>query len=262
MASPDPAVHERVVREVARAAGDFEMQSTPPEMAQTIHRTVREASGVADPYAELKSSSNRAALAAYPELERAVEAAEDSFVAALRLSIAGNIMDCGTGNHLTSGTLERAVEAAWEPPLDEARVRRLRDALDGDRKILYLGDNAGEIVFDRLLVERIGPERVTFAVRGAPVLNDATLADAEATSMAKIVEVVPNGSDAPGTLLADCSPEFVRRFRDADVVIAKGQGNFESLEREPGRVFFVLQAKCPVIARDLGREVGDFVVTD
>jgi uncharacterized protein with ATP-grasp and redox domains len=262
MASSDPAVHERVVREVARAAGTVEMRTTPPAMGQLIHRVVRAASGVDDPYRDLKSTFNRQALSVYPRLSLAVETADDPFEAALRFSIAGNIIDCGAGNNPSAETLERAVDAAWGPSLDPDRVGRLRSALDGAADVLYLGDNAGEIVFDRLLVERIGPSRVTFAVRGAPVLNDATLEDARDTGLSNIVGVIDNGSDAPGTLLDDCSAEFVSRFRGASVVIAKGQGNFESLDPEPGRVFFVLQAKCPVIARDLGCSVGDFVVTD
>jgi len=262
MASPDEAVHERVVREVARAAGSMEMRSTPPEMAQVIHRAVREASGVTDPYRELKSRSNRAALSVYPRLARDVAAAGDPFEAALRFAIVGNIIDCGTGNHIPPEALDREIEAAWRPKLDTGRVGALRSKLEEAGRVLYLGDNAGEIVFDRLLLEQIDPSRVTFVVRGAPVLNDATIEDAAAAGLTEMIEVIANGSDAPGTILSDCSAAFVKRFRDADLVIAKGQGNFESLEREPGRVFFVLQAKCPVIARDLGCEVGDFIVTD
>jgi uncharacterized protein with ATP-grasp and redox domains len=94
------------------------------------------------------------------------------------------------------------------------------------------------------------------AVRGAPVLNDATAADARAAGLAEICEVIDNGSDAPGTLLEDCSPGFRQRFRAADMIIAKGQGNYETLSEAPGNIFFLFKVKCPVIAAHSGMPVG------
>ena len=128
------------------------------------------------------------------------------------------------------------------------------------RSILYLADNAGEIAFDRLLIEQLTPKRITLAVRGAAVINDATLADAHAVGVDEVVEVIDNGSDAPGTILDDCSPDFRRRFADADVIIAKGQANYETKSEAGPRVFCLLQIKCLVIARDLGAPVGGVVV--
>ncbi|OQA21119.1 MAG: hypothetical protein BWY63_01362 [Chloroflexi bacterium ADurb.Bin360] len=106
--------------------------------------------------------------------------------------------------------------------------------------ILYLADNAGEIVLDRLLIEALGPARVTVAVRGAPVINDATM----------------DGSDAPGTVLSDCSEAFQERFRKADLVISKGQGNFETLSGAPRDVCFLFKVKCPVISSNVGLPPG------
>ena len=149
--------------------------------------------------------------------------------------------------------------------------RALSDRLDGDAgqfaeavaaaaDVLYLADNAGEIVFDRLLIEQIGPGRTTVVVRGAPTINDATMADAEMTGLTGAVEVIDNGSDAPGTILEDCSPEFRDRFERADLVLSKGQGNYETLSGVAGNIFFLLQAKCPLIARHLDCPVGAMVV--
>ena len=113
-----------------------------------------------------------------------------------------------------------------------------------------------EIVFDRLLIEQLPREKVTLVVRGAPVSNDATMIDAEDTGLTKLLEVIDNGSDAPGTILDDCSHAFRERFDSADLIIAKGQGNYESLSEVEKDIYFLLKAKCPVIARDLGCEVG------
>ena len=135
-----------------------------------------------------------------------------------------------------------------------------RQALSKAHKILYLADNAGEIAFDRLLIEQLLPERVTLAVRGAPVINDATMDDARAVGLHEIVEVIDNGSDAPGTILADCSEDFNRRFAEADLILAKGQGNFETLSDDHRKIYFLFKAKCPVIAAHVGLPVGTHVL--
>ena len=124
----------------------------------------------------------------------------------------------------------------------------------------FLKDNAGEIVFDRLLIERLPPGKVTVAVRGFPVINDATLADAEGAGIHEVAEVIENGSDAPGTILDDCSESFRDRFDKADLVIAKGQGNYETLSEVDKDIYFLLKAKCPVIARDIGCQEGAMIL--
>ena len=127
-------------------------------------------------------------------------------------------------------------------------------------RILYLCDNAGEILFDKLLIEQLPYGKVTVSVRGFPVINDATMIDAEAAGLTALVEVIDNGSDAPGTLLEDCRRDFQERFKQADLVIAKGQGNYESLSEVRKEIFFLLNVKCQVIARKLGYHIGDLVL--
>ena len=139
-------------------------------------------------------------------------------------------------------------------------LERLRRRVQETKSILYLADNAGEIVFDRLLIEQLPRDRVTVAVKGGPVINDATREDAEAAGLIDLVEVIDNGSDAPGTILEQCSPSFQRRFAEADLVIAKGQGNYETLNDVPREVFFLLKVKCPVIARDIACDLGHIAV--
>ena len=134
--------------------------------------------------------------------------------------------------------------------------KQIREAKD----ILYLGDNAGEIVFDRLFIEQLPYQKLTYVVRGEPIINDVTIEDAREVDMCDLVEVIDNGSDAPGTILDNCSHEFQKRFAYSDLIIAKGQGNYETLSDVDQRIFFLLQVKCPVIARDIGCEVGSFVV--
>ena len=260
LASDDPAVHERVLRAVAGAVAAMDLRDVPPKMGQLIHREVRAATGGRDPYAGPKREFNELALALLPRLRDIIETSADPFETAVRLAAAGNIIDFGGGRTVTERDVEDSIQFALSCDIDQTSVERLRTAIHRAVTILYVADNAGEIVFDRALIELVGPERVTLVVRGAPVLNDVTVEDAAAVGLADLVPVIPNGSDAPGTLLDECSPEFHRAFEAADVVLAKGQGNYETLSDSPREVFMLFKVKCPVVAADAGEEMGAIVV--
>jgi uncharacterized protein with ATP-grasp and redox domains len=246
-----------ILRAVLQELVSFELSSSPPEMAHRIHRIVRAESGVDDPYREAKRAGTEQALSLHPRSRALIAAAVDPLETAVRLSIAGNIIDLGTAPDYD---LEATVDRVLAQPFAIGDLDDFRAALARSRgRLLYLADNAGETVFDRLLIETLD-RPVTYAVRGAPVLNDATREDALAAGLATVAEIVDNGSDAPGTILPLCSPEFRRLFDGADLIVAKGQGNYECLSRSDRPVFFLLQAKCPVIARDLRVPVGSIVL--
>jgi hypothetical protein len=259
LVSEDTAVHERIIRDLLHLAGEMDFAQSPPALGQRIHRRLREITGVKDPYRTIKDRHNRIAMELYSELKSRIEDASDSFTMAVQLAIAGNVIDLGAKH----GSYEVDVFSSLQRALAETIVGDMeffRKTAGGARRILYLADNAGEIVFDRLLIEQLSPERITMAVRGAPVINDATMEDAHAAGIHDIVEVIDNGSDAPGTLLEDCSRQFQHRFSQADLVIAKGQGNFETLSNERHNIFFLFKIKCPVIATHVGLPVGAHVV--
>jgi len=256
----DKADHERIVREVMGWAARMDLSQSPPRMAQRIHRRLCELTGDKDPYRAAKDHQNQMALKLLPELRDQVRQSGDALMTALRLSIAGNIIDMGVNGHVTETQVRVSIDRALSERL-VGDIAVLRHALENAAHILYLTDNAGEIVFDRLLVEEIGPQRVTVAVRGAPILNDATCADARAVGLVDMVTVIDNGSDAPGTLLEDCSPTFKKQFASSDLILAKGQGNFESLSDEAAPVIFLFQAKCPVIASHAQVPQGSHVLT-
>jgi uncharacterized protein with ATP-grasp and redox domains len=259
LAAPDQTIHARMLHEVLETAKEVDLHQPPPAMAQRFLRRVRELTGESDPYRELKASFNRRALKQYPEFQDQVKRSASPMETAVRLAIAGNVIDLGANRGLTQRQVHDTVLDAMSAPLGKD-VKRFSDAVSQADNILYLGDNAGEIVFDRLLIEQISPEKVTFVVRGAPAGNDATMVDAEASRITEMVEVIDNGSDAPGTLLHDCSQAFRERFEKADLVIAKGQGNYESLSEAEKDIWFLLKAKCSVIARDLRCEVGSLIL--
>ena len=257
--SADPSVHERIVRDVLQWAAVIDFSQTPPHMAQRIHRRLREITGKQNPYQSAKDYQNRMALKLLPSLRAKVTDSSDTLLTALRLAIAGNIIDMGVNGEVTVAQLQASIHRALSEPL-VGDYNSLRPAIDGARRILYLTDNAGEIVLDRLLIEELGPKRVTVAVRGAPIINDATLSDARAAGLDGIVPVIDNGSDAPGTLMDDCSDTFKQHFAASDLIFAKGQGNFETLSDERAPIIFLFQAKCPVIASHAHVSLGSHVL--
>ncbi|MGQ9635657.1 MAG: damage-control phosphatase ARMT1 family protein [Bryobacteraceae bacterium] len=255
IASTDAAIHERVLREVLSEAAGWDMSLPAPVLSQRVHRRLRALTGVADPYQDAKRRFNELALEILPEVRLKVQAAADPLEAAVRVAIAGNVIDVGANGNLREVNIKRSIAKSLTDPF-AGDLDSFRAAISNAEKILYLADNTGEIVFDRLLVEQLPARRVTIAVRGAPVLNDATLADARVAGLDQIAEVIDTGSDVPGINLEDCCASFRERFESADTIIAKGQGNFETLAGGPGDIFFLLKIKCPVVAAHTGLDIG------
>jgi uncharacterized protein with ATP-grasp and redox domains len=255
----DPAVHELLLRHSLTLLAQMDLTLPPPVMGQLIHQELRRMTQEGDPYREAKDRFNALALERLPQLRAQISSAPDPFSMAARMAIAGNIIDFGIDGTLTEDRVDRALDEAVSQPL-EGDWAAFTSVLPGAQRILYIADNAGEILFDRLFIERLAHERLTLAVRGRPILNDATRADARLAGLDEIVRVIDNGSDAPGTILSDCNAEFVREFLSADLIIAKGQGNFETLSDEAAPVFFFFKAKCPVIATHAGVQLGALVV--
>lgn len=229
--------------------------SRPPEIVARMHTLIRDLTKCEDPYQELKQTSTKKALLLYTELKRKISEAKNPFDTAVRLSIAGNIIDFGIGSDFD---LPSVIQRVLAQPYDIDHALELKNEISNAKNILFLADNAGETVFDRLLIETID-KRVVYAVKDAPVLNDATAEDAVAAGIDRVAEVISCGARSPGTILSRCSENFIKVYEKADLVIAKGQGNYESLSEEKKNIFFLLQAKCDVLARDLGVPVGSIV---
>jgi len=256
----DETTQEQVLREVLRLVSEMDLYQSPPAMAQKIHRVIRQITGVDDPYKERKKRFNEFALKLYPKLQKWIAEAEKPFETAVRLAIAGNIIDLGVKCSLKVSDVEKTISNALVTPFDTTGLDDFKNAATEAKDVLYLGDNAGEIVFDRFLIEQISPEKITFAVKGKPVINDATTEDARAAGLTDMVRVIDNGDDAPGTILENCSQQFRQRFNQADLVIAKGQGNYETLSDIDKNIFFLLKVKCPVIANHIDCEIGTVIL--
>ncbi len=244
------ARHDELIAAIA-AEGRALPEGTPAPLAAALAlASFSRLTGVADPFREERARGNALVLAAMPELRRRLAQAAEPLRDAVRMAMAGNVLDSAAPH---AGSFHEALARLLDGPLAIDHLGALRERLAGARSLLYLADNAGEIVVDRLLLEQLGVEDSTVVVRGRPAWNDALLADAATAGLAEVARVVDNGDGAPGTLLDRVRPELRRLFAEADLVISKGQGNYETLahERRPG-LFFVLVAKCDVVSDMLG----------
>lgn len=253
--SDDSAICERAVREVAGWIRTADLNLPPPVFTQRLHVLLYKLTGVADPYKAAKARDNELALSLLPQLRDQLQVSSDPLLLAVRIAITGNLIDLGAKSDLGMNEILLAFRQIEEQPFS-GDIEAFRNASERAQNILYLADNAGEIVVDRLLIERLGPSKITVAVRGGPIINDATMKDAHAAGLDEIVRVISNGSNAPGTVLEDCSEEFRRQFERADMVISKGQGNFETLSENAREIFFLFKVKCHVIASKTGLPAG------
>ncbi len=246
----------RILLNTMEELSAFPPGSTPPQLAYRIHHQVQQLTNNIDPYRDDKAQATQQALALYPELKKKVSEASDPLEMAVRIAIAGNIIDLGVAD---SYDLETTLKRVLTQAFAINDLAALRSALAQSESVLYLADNAGETVFDRVLIESIDLP-VTYVVKASPIINDATYEDAVAAGIDQVAEIIDNGSNAPGTLLDQCSDVFRKHFTQAGLIIAKGQANYESLSDTSAPIFFLLQAKCNVIARDLGIAEGGTVL--
>ncbi|MBN1787157.1 MAG: DUF89 family protein [Sedimentisphaerales bacterium] len=260
LVSDDEKVQEKLVCAVLALMADLDMSQSPPALAQRIHQLIRKLTDNNDPYRQLKWRYNQLAINLCKEFSQAVRTSKDPLKTAVRLAIAGNIIDLGAKSSIEESEIENVIEDCLSVEFESGAIEEFRDAINNAQRILYLADNAGEIVFDRLLIEQMPVGKVTVAVKGAPIINDATMEDAKAADLGKIVKVIDNGSDAPGTILESCSDIFREYFDKADLIVAKGQGNYETLNDVDKNIFFILKVKCPIVARDLDCAIGEMIV--
>ncbi|HYQ55794.1 MAG TPA: ARMT1-like domain-containing protein [Draconibacterium sp.] len=247
-----------VSKAISSIAGIDLDNSYSPEITRNILKKLESHSEIKDPYSSEKKESNQALLKRYNEFRKKVNESNDKFDTALRYALAGNIIDFGPNHRFNvDETIERVFQTSFA--IDDSEA--LKAEIEKAKTILYLGDNCGEIVMDRLFLETINHPNVIFAVRDHPVLNDATLTEAQEVGLHKVARLISNGDNTPSTLLHRVSKEFLESYRSADLIIAKGMGNFEGLidENDP-RLFYLLMIKCSVIGQKVGAEKGDFVV--
>jgi hypothetical protein len=263
-------VQREVLNKLSEIIPEFSLNTSPAEMGQKIYTMISKITGKKDPYREIKEESNKIALKMYPEMKARIKNTDEDrqLLTAINLAIIGNIIDFGIED------MESAQEKIHIMLHDEfnfqANIKEehfdyntFQHNLSEVDSVLYLADNSGEVVFDRILIECLVNsyhKNVIYAVKGKPVSNDALVDDAIFCGINQFANIISSGADSPGIVLNHCSPEFVRIFNESEMIISKGQGNYEALSDKGNPLFFLLIAKCPLIARHIGCDIGNFVL--
>lgn len=264
-ATKDIAMQEEIIKRSLKELAEMDFSETSPEIAYKMHQHSKNITGIADPYVTLKEQYNEVAKEIYDRIieEKWLENAEDPFDMACRLAIAGNIIDFSVGLSLKPEDIIKSVEDSINHNIFGTGTKALRQAVEKAENIMYIADNAGEIIFDKFLLSSLPLDKVTYVVKGGPIVNDATLEDAIKTGVSDLVRVIDNGHCAQGTILKDCSDTFRVEFSKADLVISKGQANFETLsDINDKNVFYLLRAKCSSVAYAIGCNRMDYVLTN
>ena len=259
MVSNDEMIQEQVIRKIIRYLINTKLDRSPPLISEQIHDIIRQNTNSNDPYEKIKKQQNEFALKSYPRLKKIMAESEDRMLTALKIAIAGNVIDYGTMLRLD---VESTLQKVLNTNLNTDTYVKFRNILLKTKKVLYIGDNAGEIVFDKLLIEELIKLNVsvTYAVRSGPIINDVTIEDAKLVGLDKIAEIITTGTRSPGVVLETCSDDFNRAFNDSDLIISKGQGNYEGLPVKVN-LFKLLMVKCELVVREIGDsvKVGDIM---
>lgn len=256
LATNDEKIHRQMLDFSGKYLATISLEKTPAENGAEIYKHIREATGVYDPYKEIKNRSISEAFDIYPRAKEIINNSENKLLTAVKIAIAGNIIDFGINNNFNiKDDLERIIHQNFAINDFEIFEKEIQKA----KKILYIGDNAGESVFDKLLIEQINKATI-YATREVPVINDLVIEDAINSGLNEVAKIISSGSPAPGAILHLCNKEFIEIYNSADVVISKGQGNYEALSDEKRTIYFMLKAKCPVIAKEIGVNLNDIVL--
>lgn len=248
----DVKTQKKIIDQVALMLPGLDLSLTPPENSIGIYRLISHVTKCLDPFAELKKKNNQLALGMRDDIRRTIRKTAEPLAAAIKFSIAGNIIDYGAHQDFD---IQQTIDKCLAREMAINNYAQLADDLFKADNILYLADNSGEIVFDSLVIEQLTAQ-VTIAVKERPIINDALVADALACGLDKICKIISNGTACPGTPLKQCSTKFQEKFAEADLIISKGQGNFETLSQISGPIYFLLTVKCPVIANHINEITG------
>lgn len=246
-------------KKIFASMSEIDFSKTNPEIVGENYRLLKKHLGCDDPYKETKDYYNQYFAKNIKDYENENMTAED----AIKYAIVANIIDFNPVHSNVASDIKHYFSNINELSLTINDTEDLLEDISNAKTVLYLGDNCGEICFDKLLIKKLKAVnsgcRFYFGVRGAAVVNDNTAEDAYSVGMDEVATIISNGDDSLGTILSRNSDEFLEIYKNADVIIAKGQANFESLSEEKENIYFLLMVKCAVIAEYIGTEQKSLV---
>ncbi len=252
----DPETEKNVLIKTKEILARFKEYENAPHLAEAIHGCVKKYTKNSDPYKAQKQSDLAAAKSLIPILKSFIDSSSHKLYSALKVSCVGNNLDSAVYSNMD---IKDCIETELNTPFTLCDKEIFEEKLKNAKSILIIGDNAGEAVFDKVFMDSLsGDVSFTYAVRSTPIINDVTVLEAKSAGIDKSAKIIASGSTAPGTVLSEVSEEFKEALKTVDIVISKGQGNFESLSEIKG-IFFLLKAKCPVIAQRFGVTAGSYI---
>ena len=261
LATDNEKLRLQIVQEVSAILTQLELERPPTYTGMLLYRKIGEISGNNDPYLQIKKDSNQKAKELLPYITQLIAQSANPLQTALKITAIGNILDFGP--YGGTADLKQFIKDKLEEEFYGIPTETFLSELSHAQNILYIADNCGEILFDSLFINQfLKNKKVYLGVRGSPTLNDVTINDLNGIEFGPHVEIVDNGNDSPGAIIELCNPRFQEIYHSVDLVIAKGQGNFEGLgPTDRPNVYSILIAKCPVIAAHLNRQINDLILT-
>lgn len=258
----DESTAKRIQEEVLQQSKSFSFDQTPPRVAQEAYKYLADSIGISDPLEPIKQESINKALQFVPFVEKKIRQNDDKLLTAIKASVAGNVIDFGAKEQFS---LENEISKIFDTSFAINDYKSLLKEIEIHNEILILADNAGENVFDKILIKiikRLYPlKTIIYATRGKPIINDITTKEALQIGTDKFATIMSSGVDTPGLDLERASDEFKTLFNNARCIIAKGMGNYECLESlHDKRIFFLFKVKCNVVANNINKEIGDIVL--
>jgi uncharacterized protein with ATP-grasp and redox domains len=252
----DSAARNALITKLETDLSRTDMTFPPARTAGAIYQSVLQETGQEDLFKDFKRKSIQEALEFYPLLSRFVKGAEDSLEAAIKISALGNTLDVANPSEVG---LDQELSLLMDHQLQGDALDLFRAKLGSASYLLILGDNAGETVFDKALIETLELP-VVYAVKSGPAYDDALLEDALQAGLNRVAEVIETGTSFPGTYLPSCSSEFREQFLEAPLVLSKGQANYETLSNHAREIFFLLKIKCQVVSQEIGYPLGSLTL--
>ncbi|MFA9398383.1 MAG: DUF89 domain-containing protein [Clostridiaceae bacterium] len=254
----DKADKMRFMKKVMKEIIDCDENRASTILDAKIMRITEREYGIKDVYKEEKKFFNDRLLEMEEEIEKILDKSENRLFDALKIALSGNIIDFSALHDLELDFVKEIINKTINSEFNENLFNKFKKDLQKGGNLLYLGDNAGEIVFDKIFIKEIKKEykdiNIVFATRGKPVINDVTLEDAKYVGMDNICQIIDNGTDIPGTDLVETSESFNNYFKSSNIIIAKGQGNYETLCDNKENIYFLFLCKCDMMVKNLGRD--------
>ncbi len=258
LVTDDEEVIDEIIRNYSEMIPEIRESNPTPLVVSQIQKMIKNKTNNKDPYQKLKEKNIRMAMDIYEDLKDLIENDKDPLKKSLLLSATGNVIDAGISVKIK---VEESILNTMEKGFSIDDYQEFKEKLKDSQTFLIIGDNAGEAVLDKLLLRELNKYDIdlTYAVREEPVLNDITLKESKLIGLDKYANVISSGCNAPGMLIDQATPEFLEKYTKADIVLSKGQGNLEGLSEEKRSIFFLLKAKCDLIAEFLEVDLNDLV---